>query len=49
MWTETSAHDAEQLAGCWGTAVAMEMLYEGAISPRDFFGLCAEAASAADS
>jgi hypothetical protein len=45
---DSSALDAEQLASCWGTAVAMEMLHEGAISPIDFLGLCAEAASAVD-
>jgi len=48
MLTEVSIDDAEQLASCWGTAVAIEMLREGAISPVDFFGLCAEAASGAD-
>jgi len=48
MLTETAAPDAEQLMGCWGTAVALEMLHEGAISAIDFIGLCAEAASAVD-
>ena len=48
LLTEAQRADAEQLARRWGSTVAVEMLVEGLISPDDFVGLCAEAASASD-
>jgi hypothetical protein len=39
--------DADQLQGCWGVPIALEMFHERLISPIDFFELCQEAAGAA--
>jgi hypothetical protein len=38
--------DAEQLAGRFGTQVAVEMLHEGLVSPEEFLWLCADAVDA---
>jgi len=45
---QVPAGDAEQLGGRFGTGVAITMLSEGLVSPREFFCLCAEAAGALD-
>ena len=44
--TEVPMDDAEQLAGCFGVQVAIEMLHEGLVSPEEFLWLCADAADA---
>jgi hypothetical protein len=40
--------DAEQLEHGWGVKVALEMLNDNLITPRDFLCLCEEAAQAGD-
>ena len=44
--TKVAQDDAGHLEHHWGVAVAMEMLHEGSISPKQFLSLCAEAAEA---
>jgi len=46
--TQVAVEDADELAHGWGVGIAMQMLSEGVISPKDFLWLCAEAAEAAD-
>jgi hypothetical protein len=43
---EVPIDDAEQLAGRFGTRVAIEMFDEGLVSPEEFLRLCADAADA---
>ena len=39
--TQVAVEDADELAHGWGVGIAMQMLSEGVISPKDFLWLCA--------